>query len=280
MTRIRRAQERHDDSHPTVGMGQDGLLPSSAGSGLFLRDDGTWQAAGAAGGAGGLVDYDTWWLKADSTGVLYGLEMSYSWSGFATGTTLRTVSCDPIETVPRCHATTNSAYMDPTYFPASMTHGFSVRMVFGPESWDGNGNVFVGLKPSGYGPGSTVDFSSTMACIGVGADTSDANWQWVAGETSGTPTLVDTGLAVTEGDLLVLDMITDGDEVNGTLYDVANGTSYTHNWTSGFPDSEADGTASDPLSMGPVIRQYAASGTTRFAMSYWLGTYGSYTPWL
>lgn len=271
-SRIRRAQERHDDSHPTVAPGVDGLLPASSNLGHFLRDDGTW--AEVVGGGGLLSPTQRAFVRARPGASMAPVRgpINATSTGLARTSTVRSVSCLPIEQQPRwvkgTDAGTRSASLhDPTTRAISTTHGFAVRIVFGVEVWDAASRLFAGLTRSTTAPDLTADATAatTHGMIGVCMDSSGTHWQWVHAATT-SPSSASTGVAYSTGEVCVLTLTSSNTSIDMTFRQGT--TEATTTVTANYPDSITLGTDADPCAMLWKVAAYhtAGSGGTDVAL--------------
>jgi hypothetical protein len=112
--------------------------------------------------------------------------------------------------------------------------GFTVTVRFGPATGvgttGGTDRMFVGMSSSTAAP-TDVNPSTLTNIIGVGYDSTDANWQVMFNDGTGTATKVDTGIAVPTADRsnryeVAIFAAPNSSSVTVQFTNLANGTNY------------------------------------------------------
>lgn len=245
----------------------DGSAPSGGDADNFLDDSPGWSNNFGNGlpSPPGLLYR---WFYSTGQG-----ESSFGWTTTKAGTaafnpTVNVDTGDPITRRLRVKLTSPSAVhagvrIGTEYF--STTRGFTARFVFGSEAWTADDRAFAGFWNETY-PTLTADVTdgTTYGVVGICMDMGGTEWQWVHSEDT-TVTSSSTGLAITSGQLLCLDIKTlpDAAGFRMRLRDLGAGTSDDYDADSNYPDSVTLGDGSNPFTLAPGVlirRDGSASG--------------------
>ncbi len=262
--RPRRAQEDH--THAVVTATADGSAPSGGSASNFLDDTPGWSNNFGNGlpSPPGLL-YRWMYSTGAALGVFGG---SSTASGTASYPTMNVDTGDPITRrlrVKYARANTGVAGVSVGTEYYSTTRGFTARFVFGSEAWTADDRAFIGFWNETY-PALTADVTdgTTYGVVGICMDMGGSYWHWVHSEDT-TVTSSSTGLAITSGQLLCLDIKTlpDAAGFRMRLRDLGAGTSDEYDADSNYPDSVTLGDGSNPFTLAPGVlirRDGSASG--------------------
>lgn len=261
----RRAQEDH--AHAVVTATVDGSAPPGGDADNYLDDSPGWSNNFGNGlpSPPGLLY--RWFYSTGQAANSFGWTVSTN----GTGTVNPTVNVDTGDAITRRlrvkYARANTgvagASVSTEYF--STTRGFTARFVFGSEAWTADDRAFAGFF-NVTNPTLTADVTdgTTYGVVGICMDMGGTEWQWVHSEDT-TVTSSSTGLAITSGQLLCLDIKTlpDAAGFRMRLRDLGAGTSDEYDADSNYPDSVTLGDGSNPFTLAPGVlirRDGSASG--------------------